>query len=162
MNKILDNEGKFVLYDNVLDSETFKVIWKWVQSLKYTSVNSSGEFMKIWKLTDGNPMASQSWFHSNSPFNSPLDLIHAKCLELTTNHPKVFGDWKEIVFRSYIYGRGTKINWHNDPGYTAAAIFYTHPVWSAGWGGELQIAEVPEMEYNQDNIGGELEKLVDR
>jgi Rps23 Pro-64 3,4-dihydroxylase Tpa1-like proline 4-hydroxylase len=155
MNKILDNDGKFAVYDNILTPEEFKKTWDWIQGLNYQVINSSGEFKKIWRVTDGNPMASASWDYTKSPFNSPLDAIQAKVLELVALHPKLVGDWKEIVFRSYIYGKGTKISWHDDNGYTAAAIFYTHPYWSASWGGELQLAETSTIDRSK--IGGPLE-----
>lgn len=157
MNKILDNDGKFAIYDNVLEQETFKLTWKWVQNLKYQVINASGEFRKIWKLSDGTPMGSDGWSHLTAPFNNPLDAVYAKVLELAQIHPKMVGDWKEIIFRSYIYGKGTRISWHDDHGYTAAAILYTHPYWSAHWGGELQIAETPQIELNEKNVGGPLE-----
>lgn len=157
MNKILDNDGKFVVYDNLLEKENFSTTWKWFQSLKYQVINGEGEFRKIWRLSDGNPLGSEQWLHSKNPFKSPLDIIHARLLEIACIHPKLVGDWREIVFRAYVYGKGTKISWHNDHGYTAAAIFYTHPAWSCHWGGELQIAEVPKMEYNETNVGGSLD-----
>jgi hypothetical protein len=156
MDKILQNEDKFVVYDNVLSQEEFKSTWEWFQNLEYTSINSTG-FMKVWKLTDGNPMGSKEYNAKNYPFNNPLDKIYEKINVINNTHPEIFGEWKEVFLRAYIYGRGTKINWHNDPGYTAAVIFYVHPHWGAGWGGELMMAETPSVEYKKENVGGPLE-----
>ena len=55
-------------------------------------------------------------------------------------------DWDEISYTPYIYGAGTKISWHDDTGYRAAAIFYCHPEWNPFWGGELMLANTPRIE----------------
>ena len=95
MDKILQNEDKFVIYDNVLSQEEFKSTWEWFQQLDYSSINSTG-FMKVWKMTDGNPMGSNEYNAKNYPFNNPLDKIYEKINEINTNHPEVFGKWKEV------------------------------------------------------------------
>ena len=109
-------------------------------------------------MSDGSPLNSvKSYPYSGFPFQEPIDLLIPKVHEISKQHPEIFGEYKEIYFRSYVYGKGTKIDWHTDHGYKSAAIFYYHPYWGANWGGELKVAELPEIEYGRHNVGGPMD-----
>jgi hypothetical protein len=155
MKLTIDNP-KFVIYDEVLESEDFKNVWKWCENEQYFTINSSN-WLKVWRLSDGTPMGGPEYYHSKSPFESvPLNLVHQHAIAIANRHPQIVGDWNEIIFRSYVYPRGSRIDWHNDQGYTAALILYTHDYWSANWGGELMIAEIPK-NHEYKNVGGQID-----
>ena len=163
MNKLIDHE-KFVVYDGVLPEEDMESFYLWGQNLRYSSINSGGESMKIWRVSDGNPLVSvESYDHSDHPFGNKIDILAPKVIEISKNHPEVFGEYDSVFFRSYVYGKGTKIDWHTDHGYKSAAIFYYHPYWGSNWGGELKVAEIPEIEYGVHNVGGPMDnRWIDR
>jgi hypothetical protein len=73
-----------------------------------------------------------------------MDLMQFCMTNVAKAHPGMIPSWGSLILRSYLYPRGTKLNWHNDLGYKAASIFYVHPEWSGTWGGELMIARTPE------------------
>ncbi|RDJ35602.1 MAG: 2OG-Fe(II) oxygenase [Crenarchaeota archaeon] len=154
MKLSIDN-SKFAVYDDVLDKNSFDMMWRWVQNQEYQTINSKN-WMKVWRLTDGNPIGGNEHSSKNLPFGNPLDLFHGLLVQIVGFHGNLVGKWDEISYRSYIYPRGTKIDWHSDQGYVAAAILYTHPIWSPTWGGELKIAETPK-NYEYKNIGGQLD-----
>ena len=145
MNKL--NLGNFAVYDNVLNDKEFENLWLWVQTEKYTGSHSK-EWLKVWRLSDNPPMGGPTYLASKAPFNNAIDILLPKILQIAQNSEAIIGkrgeNWKEITIRSYIYPRGTKLSWHNDQGYKAACVFYTHPRWSVSWGGELFIADVDE------------------
>ncbi|MGH7175462.1 MAG: hypothetical protein ACREGR_03845, partial [Minisyncoccia bacterium] len=145
--KLAFANNKVVVYDDVMDPNAFAALWQFIQKEQY-ALSHTGSWYKVWRLTDAQPMMGQEWCNSKRPFNNGMDIAAHYIWELAKHHPDHLGkyekDWNEIILRSYIYPRGTKISWHNDQGYTSAAIFYTHPKWSPQWGGELFVAEVPE------------------
>jgi hypothetical protein len=132
------------IYDEVLSQEDFASLWKWVQEDNYTGAHSN-EWLKVWRLSDSPPMGGTSFYLSKAPFSNPIDKLLPKVLQMAEDSRDMIGKrgekWNEISIKSYIYPRGTKLSWHNDSGYEAACIFYTHPKWSSSWGGELFIAE---------------------
>lgn len=157
MNNLI-NHKNFVIYDNILSPEELEQFYLWGQNLKYKKINEDGEFMKIWRVTDGSPIASVNTYNaSNFPFNENIDRIIETIKEISKKHTNIFGEYEEIYFRSYVYGRGSKIDWHTDHGYKSAAIFYYHPYWGSNWGGELRLAELPDIEYSEKNVGGPMD-----
>jgi hypothetical protein len=141
MNKVYEND-LCVVYDDVLPKEQFNMIWKFCQQLQYSIPHFSG-WTKVWRQNDGHNMGSQMFEHSKLPFNSPIDAVFQIFTETSKQHPDIVSSWNEMAVRNYIYPSGTKLNWHNDPGYQAAGIYYTHPYWASTWGGELMIAQTP-------------------
>lgn len=140
---LVGSSSKFVVYDNVMPENEWASVWKYVETENY-SFPHIGKWEKVWRLTDAMPMAGPCFDHSKRPFHNALDLVHFYVTKTAERHPEIVGtEWNEIHFRSYLYPRGTKLSWHNDNGYEAAAIFYSHPKWGASWGGELMIAETP-------------------
>ncbi len=150
MKLSIDN-SKFAVYDEVFSEQDFKRLWNWIQTQDYEYIGGRN-WHKVWRISDGSPLGGHMFKHTDAPFDTPLDLIHNFIVQIEPLHPNLLGDWNTIVYRSYIYPPGSKIDWHSDQGYTAAAVFYTHPKWLANWGGELQIAEVPK-NYKYENVG---------
>jgi len=136
-----------VVYDDVMDENAYAALWKWVQLENYAT-SHSGSWHKVWHLTDAQPMMGHEWQASKRPWNNGMDICAHYISEIAKHHKDHLGeegkDWNEVVYRSYLYARNSKISWHNDMGYASAAVFYTHPRWSPQWGGELFVAEVPE------------------
>lgn len=145
--QVCKDSGKFIVIDDLLSSEQFEEVRGMMQTSDYVPTNLQG-WNKVWRVEDGCPLASPGFRHKNSPFNNPMDIVHCNVYHVAKNNEDIAGvegeDWNEITFRFYIYGRGTRISWHNDPGYSAAAIYYCHEEWSAYWGGELMLAHLPD------------------
>jgi hypothetical protein len=143
--------NNFSIYDEILSEKEFFDLWKWVQDEEYSGAHSS-KWLKVWRLSDSPPMGGTSYKLSQAPLNNPIDNLIPRILQIAEDNQELIGKrgekWDEITIRSYIYPRGTKLSWHNDQGYQAACIFYTHPKWSVSWGGELFIADVDE-EYSK-------------
>lgn len=132
----------FVVYDEVMDADKFSVVWESVQSEEYAIPHISG-WSKVWRVTDGSPIGGRSYDVSEKAFGNYMDLMNFYISSAAKSNPKLIASWDELVLRPYIYPRGTKLNWHNDLGYKAAAILYVHPEWASTWGGELMLARTP-------------------
>lgn len=148
MKKIVQSEN-FIVYDEVLDEQTFSGVYSHVQNEQY-SLPHLECWQKVWRLTDGNSLGGKNYDASKGPFDNYIDVFIKIFKELGENHKDLVGDYKALAIRSYLYPRETKLNWHNDKGYKAAAIFYAHPYWASTWGGELIIAHTPEI--NRDYV----------
>lgn len=144
MNKIVETED-FVIYDNVLEDKQFEEVWNSVQNEDYLTPHING-WSKVWRLTDGSCIGGKSYEISQAPFGNYMDLMQFVIANAANTHQNLLGKWSNLVLRSYLYPRNTKLNWHNDLGYSGAAIFYAHPEWASTWGGELMIAKTPEYE----------------
>lgn len=152
------NSQKFAIYDDVMNKEDFTAVWDYVQNEEYTFTHMH-KWMKVWRVGDGFPLGGVSYNPANAPFGNGMDLAWNYLRQIAEKHQDILGvqnkDWEEISLRSYIYGRGTKLSWHNDAGYTGAIVFYTHPRWSCTWGGELLIAEIKK--GTEHDVGGQLD-----
>lgn len=142
--KLVSKDSHHAVVDEVFDVTVFQEFWKYFNSLPFAYRSMSG-WQKVWKLSDGQILASSPSYHSQAPFNSPMDIVHQTILALAKQYfEEIVGkegeDWKEMFLTPYIYPSGTKISWHDDYGYTGACIFYPHQEWSPNWGGELMIA----------------------
>ena len=144
MIKTLETD-ECVVYDDVLDKETFQKVYLSVQDENY-SIPHIEKWLKVWRMTDGLSMGSTSYSSKNAPFNNYMDLMKHYFSEISKGHPSVVGQHDHLSLRSYLYGRDVKLNWHNDQGYVAAGIFYCHPYWASTWGGELMLAKTPNIE----------------
>lgn len=141
MHKVAETED-FVIYDDVLDADQFNNVWTSVQHEDFLMPHISG-WSKVWRITDGVCMGSKDYSTLESPFNNYMDLMQFFIVNTAKMHANIVEEWDKIILRSYLYPRGTKLNWHNDLGYAGAAIFYAHPKWSSTWGGELMLARTP-------------------
>jgi hypothetical protein len=135
----LKNEKMCVL-DEVFSEDHFQKVWDYTQKETY-SMPHSGSWIKVWRLSDSIPMGGPEYQLSKKPFHNEMDLVLAYILEIAKHCEEYLGEWDEIVMRSYLYPRGTKLSWHDDGIYSGAIVLYTHPKWGATWGGELMIAE---------------------
>lgn len=137
---------RFVVYDDVLDEKELPIVQNYVASEKYASPNASGEWKKVWRLNDANCMGGPAYWHSSGVKAFPLgmQIAYHYISKLAEENKDLIGEWKDISIRPFLYPRNTKLSWHNDIGYKAAAIIYVHPYWGSTWGGELMIAHVPD------------------
>lgn len=149
MRKTIETE-EFVVYDDVLNKEDFFKISTSAQAEQYT-IPHINNWLKVWRVSDGLPLGSKMYHHTARPFNNYIDVMDHIFCEVAKLHPKILESFEEIAIRSYLYGRDTKLSWHNDEGYHGAAIFYTHKYWASTWGGELLIAKTPTVEGGVPN-----------
>lgn len=154
--KLTSKDNYHAIVDEVFEPDVFRSFWDYFNNLDFAYRSMTG-WQKVWRISDGQILASAPNYHSQAPFNSPMDLLHQTVLGLAKQHlEEIVGkegeDWKELFFTPYIYPTGTKISWHDDYGYTGACIFYPHQEWGANWGGELMIARTPATtEVKADN-----------
>lgn len=142
MIKLVETED-FVVYDDVMDADQFSATWSAVQSEQY-AIPHIGGWSKVWRATDGTGMGSRDYDSDTAPFGNYMDAMNFYISNAAKIHDRLVPSWDKLILRSYLYPRGTKLNWHNDLGYKAAAIFYVHPEWASTWGGELMLARTPE------------------
>jgi len=145
--KLTTKDSQLAVVDEVLSPEMFNHFWAYFNGLDfgYRSMNS---WQKVWRINDGQVLASSPFYGSKAPFNCPMDWIYQTVVALAEQHledlvGKKDKDWKDILLTPYIYPAGTKISWHDDYGYTGACIFYPHKAWNPHWGGELFVAKTP-------------------
>lgn len=131
-----------VVYDEVLPQDQFSSLWIAVQQDRYLMPHVA-DWQKVWRLTDGTCVGSKECDTSREEPQGYISLAYSMFSELARLHPAIVPEWTSIIMRSYLYPRGTKLSWHNDLGYSGAAIFYVHPEWSSTWGGELMVAKTP-------------------
>jgi hypothetical protein len=147
--KLLFKNAKFAVFDDVLPQEMFERVWLHAQIENYSLPSSAG-WVKVWRIGDSFPLGGPEYHWSKRPFNNYMDLVGHFFNEIGKNCTEILGDeteWGDLVLRSYLYPRGTKLSWHNDAAnYAGAFTYYIHPKWGSTWGGELMVAEVPPME----------------
>lgn len=140
-----DENNKYAVLDKVLDDSMFLQFSSYFNSLDFAFRSMTG-WQKVWKVSDGQVLAGPPYYNSKAPFGVMMDVLNTVIGALAEQHlQSIVGkkneDWDDFFLTPYIYPCNTKISWHNDYGYTAAAIFYTHKIWNPGWGGELFVAK---------------------
>lgn len=147
--KLVFKNNKFAIYDDVLEQSIFEQVWIHAQHENYIVPTQNGNWIKVWRLGDGVPHGSGEYHWSKRPFNNYMDAIGHVFFEIAKNSSDIVGDesnWNELITRTYLYPRNTKLSWHNDAEqYAGALTYYIHPKWGSTWGGELMIAEVPPL-----------------
>jgi Rps23 Pro-64 3,4-dihydroxylase Tpa1-like proline 4-hydroxylase len=157
--KIVHQNKKFAIIDDVLPDEQFDRLWKHFQAEQF-SIPHAQQWQKVWRLTDANCLGGPSYQLTKKPFNNYMDGVSSYLLAALKYAPEIKGDqgkdWSEATFRPYIYPRGSKLSWHNDGGsYHAALTYYCHPYWGSTWGGELMVAEVPDLQAFRNKHKGQ-------
>lgn len=138
--KLVCKTDKFVVYDDVLPEEQFNAVWKHVERETYGKPMSNGSWLPVWRLSDGECLGTKSYdYPSPEPLNNIFDGLGPLFVKLAEMNPEIVGPYKTIGLRTYIYGAGTKLSWHDDSDvYSAALTFYVHKKqWGSTWGGEL-------------------------
>lgn len=148
--RLLARDSTFAIVDEALEQDKFKSFWKYFNGLDFAFRSMTG-WQKVWRINDGQVLAGNPFYHSQAPFNCPMDWVHQTIVELARQKfedivGKEGQDWQDVLLTPYLYPTGTKISWHNDYGYTGAAIFYPHLNWNPHWGGELCVAKTPSPE----------------
>ena len=157
--KLTVKESNLAVIDESLPPDAFTAFWSYFNILPY-AYRSMGGWQKVWRISDGQVLASAGMWHSEAPFNSPMDYVDQTIYNLAKQHfEEIVGkegeDWTDITYTPYIYPAGTKISWHDDYGYSGACIFYPHQEWKPNWGGELLIARTPppeQVEKKDDKV----------
>lgn len=135
------------VFDEVLDAQHFHQFVQYFCNVPYTYRHSSG-WHKVWRASDGEILSGPEQ-KNTEPINNPFGWIVQNLQHLAKDHiGHIIGeqgvDYDHISVTPYIYPVNSKISWHDDTGYVAAAIFYCHLKWSPNWGGELMIAHTPK------------------
>lgn len=153
--KATAKDSNLAILDEVFEQDRFQYFWNYFNGLEY-AYKSSTSWHKVWRINDGQILASLSSYNSKAPFNNPMDWIDQTVTTLAGQLEDVVGkkgeDWNDIIYTPYIYPAGTKISWHDDTGYTGACIFYPHQEWSPHWGGELYVAKTPPPEESKQLV----------
>lgn len=148
MRKTLETED-FIIYDDVLEKENFERVFLAVQEEDY-SIPHIEKWLKVWRLSDNLTMGGKNYHYNCEAIpganNNYMDLMSCYFKELSKLNPNICGNWNKLALRSYLYGRDSKLSWHNDQGYVSAGIFYCHNYWASTWGGELMVAKTPSIE----------------
>jgi hypothetical protein len=143
--KLLVKDNNYAVLDSVLDDASFKQFCHYFNTLDFAYRSLTG-WQKVWRISDGQVLAGSPYYASKGPHNCMMDGMIEVINTLATQHLETIvgkkgEDWDDFLLTPYIYPVNTKISWHNDYGYSAAAIFYTHSFWDPHWGGELFIAK---------------------
>jgi len=140
MKRVLEHEH-VVVYDDVLSADDLAALRRHVGGENYsTPMVSNGGWVRAWRPNDGEPLCTRDYVTGEEPFPHELRCLVGPAQEAAARHPSIVGAYAELVFRSYLYRRGTRISWHADH-YAGALTFYAHPEWGATWGGELLIVD---------------------
>lgn len=158
MKLVIQNE-QLVVYDDVLTAESLATLRCYVANESYTTPLISSGWVKSWRPTDGQPFCTQLYTTAGEPLGNALDLLTGPARETALRHPDIISQYTELVFRCYLYPRGTRISWHDDR-YAGALTFYVHPHWGATWGGELMIADAPPVDKFLQNVSTHQEWLT--
>ena len=164
----------FVVYDDVLDEESWSEVWTYFQ---FEDLAPTTRTDGAWKWEDGQALAGPD-FHAPSPEVAPDDarLAHIDeggmypteapgdhvldaVLGLLPELTPIRDPWLHIAARAYVYPVGAALSWHRDDHdqYAGAFVYYAHPEWNVQWGGELLIAQMrdpmslPMMPYRFEN-----------
>ncbi len=146
----------FHIYDDVLSPSEYGAVWDFMQLESYQPVHNQ-RWEKVWRLGDGSPLAGPGVFtHRNAaeggdgaryyPTHRAIDRVIEAIFALAGNVAELVGtrdrDWSFLTAKAFLYPVGTGLSWHIDSKTpTGAYVFYTHPRWKSGWGGELLIGD---------------------
>ena len=146
--------AQLAVYDEAVTPDQFAALGSWVSKSVYRTPSSAEGWVKIWRLGDGEPMATGPSYLSKGPFNSPLDAVAALAIEAARLNPDIIKPYRDIVFSTYLYTRGIKLSWHFDGDvFSGAFNFYVHPYWASTWGGEFMFAETPPADPSRTAYG---------
>jgi hypothetical protein len=144
------------VYDDVLSADAWRQVWTVLQLERYESIQS-GQWLKVWRFTDGAPLASVPMVYGKLrepgspgvrpyPSRTGLDAVMDSVLEQRSELEPLVGreghDWVALSARSYLYKAGMRLAWHQDQSiYSGSFIFFAHREWNVLWGGELMVAD---------------------
>jgi Rps23 Pro-64 3,4-dihydroxylase Tpa1-like proline 4-hydroxylase len=166
MNITLRHPG-FVVLDDVLSHEDLTQLWEFARDERYKTM-ASGDWRRAWRLNDGTPYVSRSYFRSQGPLCAPLEILAARIERVAEEYPDIVGNrdeiWDDIGMQIFLYRRGERISWHQDTRYSegqmaGSAVFYLHREWSSLWGGELMLADPDDV--TEEDEGGAAAPLLD-
>ncbi len=149
----------YLVIDDFLDEGAWTELWSMLQFADLAPVSRT---RGAWKLDDGVPLGSDEiitpprtceLLHDPErphifPSETALDHVLAGILGEADRLEGLIGDaWAHVTARVYVYPRGAGLSWHGDDHalYSGAYIYYAHPHWNAHWGGELLVADMPEV-----------------
>lgn len=142
--KIVCKTDKFVVYDEVLPPDQFKILWEYAQRETFSSPKTNATWLNVWRLLDGECLGTKAYSESEQPFNNVLDGLMPLFKRIAEMNPEIILPYKDLTLRTYIYPMKSKLSWHTDEGYQGAMTYYIHKSWSGSWGGELMTMELPK------------------
>ncbi len=153
--RLVTATSTFRVYDDVLPPADFAAVWEFIQLEEYAPVDSQ-QWVKVWKLTDGRPLAGPG-VYSHAPMKRKdgdrfyptrrgidkiIETLLARCDDFSDIVGRHKEQWSLLTAKAFLYPVGTSLSWHADSsGYTGAYSYYAHPEWKSSWGGELMIAD---------------------
>lgn len=149
----------YVILDDFLEEDEWAALWTEFQFVDLLPVTRG---RGAWKLDDGVPLGSEEVLTPPRdaelvrdpaqpglyPTGTAIDAVLTRLFEHADRYRELIGDeWRRVSARAYVYSAGTSLSWHKDDHelYAGAFVYYAHPRWNAHWGGELLIADQPEV-----------------
>jgi hypothetical protein len=150
----LDSNGAVITADNLLAPHEHEALWQFFLSQDFKRVHDS-KLTRVYRLADGESWVSGSHLlriheqpstklppAANTSSNPLMRLFQAMfALDGFDRFTAGFAPWSHIGFSCSLYPPGCGLGWHADQGHSAAFIYYVHPEWRDGWGGELLLED---------------------
>lgn len=129
------------IYDNFLDTETFKEIQEEAKTLRYERIALGNDI--AYKTDTGDIYKTHNKFWSENPtaFDKFFNAMHK--LNLPSN---VFS------LMVHVYEPGAEISWHKDYSSKASYSFYLHNEWRSEWGGQLLTTDAVDKYNHNGNV----------
>lgn len=137
------------VYDDVLDKKQFDAINTWMSDAPYVWKHTTGEWNKVWSITDGEVLHSKQILLDKNfelkeffPELQPL-MPYFEKLKTLVKDTGLFNmsEVNSTIITPYVYPAGTSLCWHNDSNYIGAFTFYVHNYWNSNWQGEFLTVE---------------------
>jgi len=139
-------EKDFCIVDKFLGQDLHEKVWKFFQSLDFTTVNIA-KWSKVFHPNDRAPLESKSFTYrhentlNNYPTGKSIDIIFDAMNKYNEIIDLYIGkNWKLYFLKPYIYPVNSSLQWHDDGYSLGAFIYYCHNSWNIEWGGELLVS----------------------
>jgi Rps23 Pro-64 3,4-dihydroxylase Tpa1-like proline 4-hydroxylase len=129
------------IYDNFLDTQTFKEIQEEAKAHPYTLIPHGDDV--AYKLDTGNIYKTTKKYWSDEPkaFHKFFDAMHK--LDIPSD---VFS------LMVHVYEPGAEISWHRDYSSIASYSYYIHDEWRSEWGGQLMTTDATDQQGDNGNV----------
>lgn len=162
--------------DDFLPFDEWNELWLHFQLQDFTFINGL-RWLKNYRFLDGRPLTAPGVYSDAVPgLTDTRDVVSAEGVlcrfsdrlqEAAGKSGRLLGhkgtDWVTFSITPFAYPAGTALSWHDDYTMNAGSyIYYTHPEWSAHWGGELMVTGIKDMPrpmLQTGPDGGEMEVI---
>ena len=130
----------FAVWDDVLSPDDFEAVVDHVLAQKYALSIKEG------------CMLSDTIFIEQTPTHGPLDPVFEAMTDACVMADRLCGQWNRLGIATHVYQPSTRSVW--DQCGEVTLIYYCHPTWEIGWGGELLISKTPlnELDYGIGHV----------